>query len=297
MRVIVRLRPPASWRKHSGPSLPPSLEERLRRLGNAALATPYYSQSLRAGQILGASGLQDLPSITLRDFLDHRSSFINPRSRQAAATFHNPFPVALKTAIVGVPLQSAATVKVIPAAQWQWLHNGNTQLLAATVPVLRRMAAGVLSGSFELPQLSHGIVILNTLEHGVLMSSERDLLWTLFGVPLFEQWLGLDGELLACECEAHHGMHLEQDALELEQSESGELILTSYQALRTPALRLHSGWSANLLTEPCACGLSTPRLVDLRRISTDRQLPHQSSEERFPPAGYSQTQTMAAGAA
>jgi hypothetical protein len=297
MRVIVRLRPPASWRKHSGTSAPLSIEERLRRLGNAALATPYYSQSLRAGPILGAAALQDFPSITLRDFLDHRSDFLNPKPRQATPSFHNPLPVTLKTAIVGVALQATAAIKVLPAAQWQWLHNGNTQLLAANVPVLRRMAAGVLSGTFALPQLSHGIVIFNSMEHGVLMASERDLLWAIFGVPLFEQWLGFDGEMLACECEAHHGMHIQPEGVEVEHSESGELIVTSYLGLRTPVLRLQSGLSANLIQEPCACGLTSPRLLDLRRISSDRPLPHQSSAERFLPTGYSQIQTTAAGAA
>lgn len=273
-----------------------SIEERLRRLGNAALATPYYSKSVRAGQILGAASLSELPSVSLRDVLDHRSSFVNTKASQPDPDFHNPIPATVKTAIVGVSLKSSPA-KLFTAAQWPWLHNGNTQLLAATVPVLRKIIAGVLSASFQLPQLSHGIVILNSIEHGTLSSGERDLLWFTFGVPIFEQWLGLEGELLASECEAHHGMHLISDRLSLEQSPEGELVLTSYSNLRTPILRLQTGLSAQILTGPCACGLATPRLLGLSRISPDRLSPHQSSPERFLPAGCSQTQTLAAGAA
>ena len=33
-------------------------------------------------------------------------------------------------------------------------------------------------------------------------------MWDAFGVPVFEQCLGLDNELLAMECEAHDGLHL-----------------------------------------------------------------------------------------
>lgn len=273
-----------------------SIEERLRRLGNAALATPYYSKSVRAGQILGAASLSELPSVSLREVMDHRASFENTKASLPDPEFHNPLPATVKTAIAGVSLK-APSAKLISADQWQWLHNSNTQLLAATVPILRRIVAGVLSSNFNLPHLSHGIIVLNSVEHGTLSSGERDLLWCIFGVPLFEQWLGLGGELLASECEAHYGMHLASDRLSLEQSPEGELVLTSYSNLRTPILRLQTGLTAQILTETCACGLATPRLLDLNRISPDRLSPHQSSPERFLPAGCSQIQTLAAGAA
>ena len=40
------------------------------------------------------------------------------------------------------------------------------------------------------------------------MQSDRKLFWGAFGVPVFEQYLGLRNELLAAECDAHCGLHV-----------------------------------------------------------------------------------------
>jgi len=62
----------------------------------------------------------------------------------------------------------------------------------------------------------------------------RDLLWNTFGVPVFEQYLGPNLELLAFECEAHDGLHL------------------ANAGVHDPGCALR--------TELCACGNPTPRL-------------------------------------
>jgi hypothetical protein len=60
-------------------------------------------------------------------------------------------------------------------------------------------------------------------------------LWQAYRVPVFEQIIGRSGRLLAAECEAHDGLHIESPDVQL----SGE----------------------KFETLACACGRTTPRLV------------------------------------
>jgi hypothetical protein len=67
-----------------------------------------------------------------------------------------------------------------------------------------------------------------------LSEAERDQLWHAFQVPVFAVLLDRDGQLLAYECEAQSGLHVEPDA----------------------------PWSARVLeTAPCECGRPGPRLL------------------------------------
>lgn len=51
------------------------------------------------------------------------------------------------------------------------------------------------------------IVVLSS-ESALLSEDEREQLWRLYEVPVFEQVVGAGGQLLAAECEAHDGLHL-----------------------------------------------------------------------------------------
>jgi hypothetical protein len=67
-----------------------------------------------------------------------------------------------------------------------------------------------------------------------LSESERDELWQAFQVPVFALLLDHDGRLLAYECEAQSGLHVEP----------------------------HAPWSAGVMeSAPCECGRPGPRLV------------------------------------
>jgi hypothetical protein len=101
--------------------------------------------------------------------------------------------------------------------------------------------------------LSEAVVVLQGLEDGTLYPGERDMLWHCLGVPVFEQWLGLDCELLAWECGAHRGMHFQDSNAELEQVD-GELVLTSWLGLRTPVPRIATGLVGETDSAICACG-------------------------------------------
>jgi len=82
--------------------------------------------------------------------------------------------------------------------------------------------------------LTHAVIALESRGDPLLSMEERAWLWRAFRVPVFEQIIGPDGELLAAECEAHDGLHIEIPGL---------------------------SWSGyQLEMSPCGCGRKTPRL-------------------------------------
>jgi len=117
-------------------------------------------------------------------------------------------------------------------------------------------APSSIAGTFEqmcdleqvsIPSLSHALVILERAGQPRLSEDDRDRLWRAFRLPVFEQVIGESGELLAWECEAHDGLHVESRHLPLEHE--------------------------TVDTSPCACGRTTPRLAPsdgrelLRRVA------------------------------
>jgi phenylacetate-CoA ligase len=119
------------------------------------------------------------------------------------------------------------------------------------------------------PRLTHSLVAFVGPEFGALTSEDRDLLWTRFGVPVYEQLRGLGRELLASECDAHEGLHVrEEDAI---FEEGDELLVTSLRNLSTPVLRLRTGLRASITTKLCGCGETGRRLIDLARIGGEER--------------------------
>jgi hypothetical protein len=104
---------------------------------------------------------------------------------------------------------------------------------------------------------------------GILTNAQRDHLWNVYQVPLFEQFLGTDGRVIAIECVVHSGLHIRQDAAVL-QCVDGEIILTSLTDEDAPALRLSTGLAGTIETEVCDCGRTEPRLVGLHRMPAER---------------------------
>lgn len=269
MRLVLRMRGKPWWVRRMqtcSPVVELSAEEKLRRLVNAALATPYYSRRENAARLLAASHLQELPVTTLRSVLNDVTDFENPKVPAARGLFRPPFATS-NCALLGKKLRLPDGVRELDRNAFGRLHLSDTRMLAATPAVLRRICAAIEARQLALPQLCEAVVVLEGMEEGTLHAGERDLLWRALGVPAFEQWLGLDGELLAWECDAHQGLHFNSDKAELEVVDD-ELVITSWSALRTPILRMGTGWTAEIDKLPCPCGDTRPVL---RQITMHKQ--------------------------
>jgi hypothetical protein len=78
--------------------------------------------------------------------------------------------------------------------------------LAAFAPTSLAAPYETILGLFRKIQVTHSVVVF--LSDEPLSPEQRDQLWEMFAVPVFEQLRTPDGELMAAECEAHDGLHL-----------------------------------------------------------------------------------------
>lgn len=152
-------------------------------------------------------------------------------------------------------------MRCYPSLQDEGLREFAPQALAAPVDALR---AGADLPSVFGP-LRNAVIAFTGILEGPLTPEDGDRLWRQYQVPVFEQFLGMEGELLAWECEIHHGLHVREEAAFFEGGGQDRLMVSFLANPRLPMLRLETGMSGRLVEEPCPCGEPAPRLVDLRR--------------------------------
>jgi hypothetical protein len=146
------------------------------------------------------------------------------------ARFIHPIDPAPRTAVLAAGFQETKIVRVFPQG---W--NGRAARFA------RASVAGPLEQVLRVARagwrVEHSIVVFTYAGEPGLSDRERDSFWKAFEVPVFEQYLGPDSELLASECDAHAGLH----------------VVNGYEDL-------------DLEHDVCACGNRAPRLTRGSRI-------------------------------
>lgn len=94
-----------------------------------------------------------------------------------------------------------------------------------------------------------------------------------FGAKVFDRYVTRELGVVAQECEAHAGLHVNAETHVVEilrdgrvapDGEEGEVIVTSLGNRIAPLLRYRIGDVAALVREPCACKRAAPRLIGLR---------------------------------
>jgi len=127
--------------------------------------------------------------------------------------FAYPVPPAPRTAVLvswfRPALLPSQPVRLFPQGWGAEATRFEPSAVAATVEQCRRLC-GVL-----IPSLTHALVVLERPGWPRLTEPDRDLFWRAFRVPVFEQIIGPSGQLLAGECEAHEGLHIEAPGLRL----------------------------------------------------------------------------------
>ena len=151
------------------------------------------------------------------------------------SVFRHPMDPAPRTAVLAAcfrqpRLQPKHPVRVFPNG---WSQEVSAFAPAALAAPRERLLA--LAAAEHPPALTHAVIVLEGPGDPLLSALERARLWRAFRVPVFEQIVGPDGELLAAECEAHDGLHIE----------SPELPTEGFQ----------------VEDAPCGCGRKTPRLT------------------------------------
>jgi hypothetical protein len=156
------------------------------------------------------------------------------------SVFRYPVDPAPRTAVLAACFRQArfpakSPIRVFP--------HGWSEEVAAFAPGAVAANREQLFGLAALerpPALTHSVIVLESPGDAPLSNGERERLWRAFRVPVFEQIIGPLGKLLAADCEAHDGLHVEA---------SGML----WADVQWPGYRLESA--------ACGCGRKTPRLV------------------------------------
>jgi hypothetical protein len=144
-----------------------------------------------------------------------------------------PVPPAPPTAVLQSWFRSNGVVRVFgPSA----VRDGWDAAAAAFAPAAIAATWPQLEALIpeKIPSLTHALIVLARPGDDLLTKAQRERLWKAFRVPVFQQVVTRSGVLLAAECEAHDGLHME----------SPKFVVIGLPVDRTP----------------CGCGRKTPRL-------------------------------------
>jgi len=147
---------------------------------------------------------------------------------------------------------------VVPEPSCRMLEKIKPEALAGPIEILRGTAIAAAQDRLSL-DLRFGVIVLEGIGRGWVLSEDRNRFWCVFQAPVYREFRGFQGELLAWECEAHDGLHSSDD-LAIWEEDSGELLLTSLANLRYPALRLRTGVEGRIDASECNCGRPGIRL-------------------------------------
>lgn len=173
-----------------------------------------------------------------------------------------------------LPVPALSTVRVaqvtpcactLDAAQsfsrdrWDELEAFRPGVLVGSAADLRGLAELVQRDILDLASVDHALFVLTECGEQPVSDVSRVVLWQTFGVPLFELFVSAGGMLLASECEAHEGWHVESGAVF--SLYDGELILDG------PGLTgLGTGLTGRIDIEVCPCGRPGMRLTEIEAL-------------------------------
>jgi len=259
----------------------PTLQGRLHTVLGAARQTLYYSHPDRRCLFEPAAcriaenpdtALQHFPGVGLSFFHENQHAFLNRAApRIEARDIAGPWPATPSVTVLEPWFRLNGGTNILTELNLLALRRLAPEALAGPPASLRWLARQAIDGHFILPSLRFGVVVFIGLGAGLLSSEDHDLLWEAFQVPVWTQWRGFAGEILAAEAECRAGLHVVAGNGIFESAgPAGRLHLTSLENLRHPVLRLDTGLAADLQSGRCECGLTTPRLVGLRHYEEPR---------------------------
>jgi len=168
-----------------------------------------------------------------------------------------PFPIGPHLRIAQVMPQSIFEgAECFEFGRWHALAAYQPQVLVGPAVELRMLAARVQEGTIDLSSVDHAVFVTTEAGGSLLSDVTRVVLWQVFGVPVYELLMGPDGKLLACECQAYEGWHVESQVKATERN--GEIFFAG------------KAWQVSMkghLTRcVCACGQRGIRIVRAEAI-------------------------------
>ena len=158
--------------------------------------------------------------------------------------------------------QVSATDEVFDAAQpfqrdrWDELSVFRPSVLVGSAVDLLGLAELRQRHVLDLTSVDHAIFVLTECGDRPVSDVTRVVLWQTFGVPVYELFVAQSGMLLASECEAHEGWHVDPAAgFSLCD---GELVVEEHG--RSGA---RTGLNGAIRLDLCPCGRRGMRLTNI----------------------------------
>jgi hypothetical protein len=145
------------------------------------------------------------------------------------------------------PLTAVLVDGFRPAGNTRVFENGWNEDAASFGPCAIAATPAQLHALPPVPSLRNALIALVRPGEPALSEEDRERLWRAFRVPVFEQRIDESCALLAAECEAHDGLHIESPTV---SPREGEVLETAL----------------------CGCGRSTPRLISTARKENLRKI-------------------------
>ena len=138
--------------------------------------------------------------------------------------------------------------------RWPDLQAYSPNVLVGSAADLQRLMQRFDLRTLELTTVDYAVFVLTELGDKPLTDTLRVVLWQRLGVPVYELYLDGTGTLLASECEAQQGWHIQPGIWFL--VEGGELVLHSHRGFG-----VRTGLPFSVKTQACRCGRPGPRIV------------------------------------
>ncbi len=169
-----------------------------------------------------------------------------------------PFPASSNQRIAQISSVSKPFDPAQPFSRehWHQLRSFRPEVLVGSASDLQRLYRRTGAGALDLGSIDHAVFVMTQCGRTPLSDVLRVSLWQAFGVPVYELFLGGRGRLLASECEAHEGWHIEPGAsFSLAQD---KLLVDGPFRKAVP-----TGLTAEFDGSLCACGREGLRLVNI----------------------------------
>jgi hypothetical protein len=157
-----------------------------------------------------------------------------------------------------------AGVRHFAPERWSALEDFAPNVLVGSAAQLQRLIERIALRTVNAASVDHSVFVLTQLGDTPLTSRFRDQLWRQFNVPIYEVYVDEDSQLLAFECEAQEGWHV-QDGVRFATADGELLMERGFAMLRT-------GLNFTAEEGPCGCGREGTRLREPSPIAAAEPL-------------------------
>jgi hypothetical protein len=179
------------------------------------------------------------------------------------AHWEEPHPLeGLRVAQIGA-FQILPDVPWFPNDAWRLIPVRAPEVLAGTRGSLRRLCQYITAWRLDFSFIHRAVFVITQVGERPLSDRTRDELWRVFGVPVFELFVAGDGVILAHECEAHEGWHVNTRAAQFVKLRGEPHLVLRRLSPDGGQTAVGVGFTGAVTRRPCACGFQAERVVNL----------------------------------